>query len=184
MKTAYVTLFLLVLLSADLHAAAGGIVVDAVSSERVAGDYYINARINFNLDEDLREALDHGVELDVRIIIRVREQRRWWRDRLYREARIKYRLDYLPLSDVYIVTTVSKAEQRQFDTLENALKYMGRLDRYLLLGAAELRRGTRLRAALKGVINVTNLPPPMKPVAFLVNKWQAESGWHRWMLEQ
>ena len=184
MRVSLLSGVLLILFSAGLGAAQDEIIVEAVSSELVEGNYYVDARVNFNLDDDLREALDHGVELDVRIIIRVREQRRWLRDRIYREAKIKYKLDYLPLSDAYIVTTVRKSEQRQFDTLANALKYMGKLDRYRLLDAGETSGGPRLRAALKGVINVKDLPPPMKPVAFLVNKWQSESGWHKWVIEQ
>lgn len=179
-----ITLALIILLfSADLWAAEE-VTVERVSSEVVEGACYVDARINFNLDDDLREALDHGVELDVRIIIRVKEKRKWLRDRIYREAKIKFKLDHLPLSDVYIVTNVKESEQRQFDTLENALKYMGKVDRYLLLDTGEITGAPRLDASIKGVINVKNLPPPMKPVAFLVNKWQSESGWHKWIIRQ
>ena len=156
------------------------IVVEQVSTELSGDDYYLDARVDFNLDDDLLEALDHGVELDVRIIIRVREKRKWLWDRVYKEKKIKFKLDHLPLSDVYIITDVRKAEQRQFDTLENALKYTGKVERYLLLNTGEIPGEPRLRGLIKGVINVKDLPPPMKPVAFLFNKWRSDSGWHKW----
>ena len=46
--------------------AAEEVTVERVSSEVVDGACYVDARINFNLHDDLLEALDHGVELDGR----------------------------------------------------------------------------------------------------------------------
>ncbi len=160
------------------------IVVEQVSTELSGDDYYLDARVDFNLDDDLLEALDHGMELDVRIIVRVREKRKWLWDRVYKETKIKFKLDHLPLSDVYIITDVRKSEQRQFDTLENALKYMGKVDRHLLLNTGEITGGPKLGGLIKGVINVKDLPQPMKPVAFLINKWRSDSGWHKWIISQ
>ena len=164
--------------------AAEEVIIEHVSSEVVDGACYVDARINFNLDDDLLEALDHGMELDVRIIVRVREKRKWLWDRVYKETKIKFKLDHLPLSDVYIITDVRKSEQRQFDTLENALKYMGKVDRHLLLNTGEITGGPKLGGLIKGVINVKDLPQPMKPVAFLINKWRSDSGWHKWIIRQ
>ncbi|MDE0285185.1 MAG: DUF4390 domain-containing protein, partial [Gammaproteobacteria bacterium] len=65
---------IILLFSASLWAAEE-VTVERVSSEVVDGACYVDARINFNLHDDLLEALDHGVELDARIIIRVREKR-------------------------------------------------------------------------------------------------------------
>ena len=160
------------------------IVVEQVSTELSGDDYYLDARVDFNLDDDLLEALDHGMELDVRIIVRVRENRKWLWDRVYKETKIKFKLDHLPLSDVYIITDVRKSEQRQFDTLENALKYMGKVDRHLLLNTGEIAGGPKLGGLIKGVINVKDLPQPMKPVAFLINKWRSDSGWRKWVISQ
>ncbi len=164
--------------------AADEVTVERVSSEVVDGACYVDARINFNLHEDLLEALDHGVELDARIIIRVREQRKWLWDRLYEEDVIKFKLDHLLLSNVYIVTDVRNARRRQFDTLENALKYMGTLDRYLLFENKHIGAGTNLVGSLKTVLNVKNLPEPLKPVASLLNKWQSDSKWHKWTITE
>ena len=172
---------IILLFSASLW-AADEVTVERVSSEVVDGACYVDARINFNLHDDLLEALDHGVELDARIIIRVREKRKWLWDRLYKEDVIKFKLDHLLLSNVYIVTDVRNSRQRQFDTLENALKYMGRLDRYLLFDNKNIGAKTRLVGSLKTVLNVKNLPEPLKPVASLFNKWQSDGKWHKWTI--
>ena len=172
---------LILLFSASLW-AAGEVTVERVSSEVVDGACYVDARINFNLHEDLLEALDHGVELDARIIIRVREKRKWLWDRFYEEDVIKFKLDHLLLSNVYIVTDVRNSRRRQFDTLGNALKYMGTLDRYLLFDNKNIGAGANLVGSLKTVLNVKNLPEPLKPVASLFNKWQSDSKWHKWTI--
>ena len=181
MKTAYATLLLLTLFSAGLDAAQDEIIVDAVSSELVQGNYYVDARISFNLDDDLREALDHGVELHLHIIIKVEERRKWLWDRLYREDVIKYRLEHLPLSDVYIVSSADNA-RRQFDTLENALKYLGTIDRHLLLSNKKIDANVSLTGSLKAELNMEILPPPLKPIAFLLDKWRSDSKRRRWMI--
>ena len=162
--------------------AAEEVIVEQVSSEWADGTCYVDARIHFNLHDDLLEALDHGVDLDVRITIRVKEPRKWLWDRLYSEEVIAYKLDHLLLSKVYIVTNTGKARHRQFDTLENALKYLGTLERYPLFTNADIADGTSLVGLLKTEMNVENLPPPLKPVAALLNKWQSGSAWHAWTI--
>ena len=99
--------------------------MEHVSSELVENSYFLDARIHFFLHEDLLEALDHGVDLDIDIIIKVKEKRKWLWDRLYKEDIIKFKLDHLPLSDVYIVTRVSNSRRRQFGHIGKCAKISG-----------------------------------------------------------
>ena len=179
-----VVLFLLLCVNvcADENIADENIIVEYVSSELVENSYLLDARINFNPHDDVLEALDHGVVLDIDIIIKVKEKRKWLWDRLYKEDIIKFKLDHLPLSNVYIITNVSNSQQRQFDTLENALKYLGTLDRYFLVNNENIDDDATLVGLLKAKLNVEILPPPLKPVAFILNKWQSDSEWRRWTI--
>ena len=160
------------------------ITVEHVSSRLVENSYYLDARIEFNLHDDLLEALEHGVELGINIMIKVKETRNWLWDRVYKQDTIKFKLDHRPLSDVYIVTNVRKSEQRQFDTLEYALKYMGKIDQHFLLDNDNITDEPGLTGLLRAEMNVDNLPPPLKPIAFLSNKWQMDGKWHRWTIRQ
>lgn len=162
--------------------AAEGITVEHASSQLVEDSYYVDARVNFSLHEDLLEALEHGVDLEIRIIIRAKEKRKWLWDRIYKERTLKFKLDHRPLSDVYIVRNVRKSEQRQFDTLENALKYLGKIERYYLMNNKKLNDTSGLTGSIRAEMNVDNLPPPLKPIAFLSDKWQMGGKWHRWTI--
>ena len=162
--------------------AVENITVEYVSGELVENSYYLDARIDFKPHDDVLEALDHGVDLDIDIIIKVKEKRKWLWDRLYKEEIIKFKLDHLPLSNVYIITNVGNSQQRQFDTLENALKYLGTLDRYFLFNSENIDDDANLVGLLKARLNVENLPPPLKPVAFILNKWQSDSEWRHWTI--
>ena len=172
---------LFLLLSAGV-CAAQGITVEHASSELADNSYYLDAQVNFSLHDDLLEALDHGVDLEIRIIVRVKEKRKWLWDRVYKERTLKFKLDHRPLSDVYIVRNVRKSERRQFDTLENALKYMGKIDRYYLMNDKKITDASGLTGLIRAEMNVDNLPPPLKPIAFLSNKWQMDGKWHRWTI--
>lgn len=169
------------LLSAGVWAAEG-ITVEHASSHLDDDSYYVDAQVNFTLHEDLLEALDHGVDLEIRIIIRAKEKRKWLWDRVYKERTLKFKLDHRPLSDVYTVRNVRKSERRQFDTLENALKYMGKIDRYYLMNNKKLNDTSGLTGQIRAEMNVDNLPPPLKPIAFLSDKWQMGGKWHRWTI--
>ena len=171
---------LLALLSGAVP-AVDEIIVERVSSELVDGSYYVDARIRFNLDDDLREALEHGVELHLHIIIKVEERRKWLWDRLYKQRLIKFQLEYLPLSDVYIVSGADKT-RRQFDTLENALKYLGTLDRHPLLSSKKIDNSVSLTGSLKAELSMEILPPPLKPLAFLLDKWRSDGKRRRWLI--
>lgn len=172
---------LFLLLSAGVYAAPG-ITVEHASSQLVDDSYYLDAQVNFNLHDDLLEALDHGVDLEVRIIIKVKEKRKWLWDRIFKEKSLKFKLDHRPLSDAYIVRNVRKPERRQFDTLENALKYMGKIDRYYLMNNNKITDESGLTGMIRAEMNVDNLPPPLKPIAFLSDKWQMGGKWHRWTI--
>ena len=172
---------LFLLLSASVYAAEK-ITVEYASGRLVENNYYLDARVDFDLHDDLLEALDHGVDLDINIIIKVKEKRKWLWDRIYKEDMIKFKLSHLPLSDVYIVTNVGKSEQRQFDALENALKYLGKIDRYFLMNTNKISDKPGLAGLIKAEMNVDNLPPPLKPIAFLSNKWQMDSKWRQWTI--
>ena len=172
---------LFLLLSAAV-CAVEGITVEHASSQLVDDSYYLDARVNFSLHDDLLEALDHGVDLDIRIIVRVKEKRKWLWDRVYKEKTLKFKLDHRPLSDVYTVRNVRKSERRQFDTLENALKYMGKIDRYHLMNNNKITDESGLTGMIRAEMNVDNLPPPLKPIAFLSDKWQMGGKWHRWTI--
>ncbi len=172
---------LFLLLSANVFAAEK-INVEHVSSQLVDNGYYLDARINFELHDDVLDALDHGVDLNIDIIIKVKEKRKWFRDRLYKQDRVKFKLGHRPLSDVYIVTNIGRSEQRQFDRLENALNYLGTIDHYFILNNENLDDGQQLTGSLKAEVNVGNLPPPLKPIAFIANKWQSDSKWRRWAI--
>ena len=162
--------------------AAEEIKVEHVSSRLVENNYYLDTQINFELHDDVLEALNHGVDLNIKIIIQVKLKRKWFRDKLYKQDTVKFKLGHRPLSDVYIVTNVRKFERRQFDTLENALKYLGTIDHYFLLSNENINDEQNLTGLLKAKVNVDNLPPPLKPIAFISNKWQLDSQWRQWTI--
>ena len=156
--------------------------VERVSSRLVGNSYYLDAQINFEFHDDVLDALNNGVDLNIDIIIKVKVKRKWLWDSLYKRDIIKFKLDYKPLSNVYVVTNPGNLDRRQFDSIENALKYLGMVDNYFLLNNENLNDEQNLTGLLKAKLNVENLPPPLKPIAFISKRWKSDSQWHQWAI--
>lgn len=171
---------LLLWLCAD--AAAEGLTVERVSGRWAETGYVLDARVKFELDGDVLDALNHGVDLNIAFLVRVKAERRWLWGRLNKRDAINFKLGRRPLSNVYVVS--GRAGRRQFDDLENALKYLGTIDDHLLLDNAELNNEQHLTGLFRARLNVDNLPPPLRPVSFILNKWQLSSPWRRWTIRR
>lgn len=173
---------MLVLLLVAGRLVAGEIAVQQASSRLVENNYYLDANIAFVLQEEVLDALDHGVELNVDIIIMVKIKRRWLRDSLYKKDTIRFKLEYQPLTDVYIVTNLGKPKQRQFRSLAGALQHIGTVDGYFLLNSGNISSEPGLVGLVRAALNVKNLPPPLKTIGLLSGKWQADSDWWQWTI--
>ncbi len=161
-------------------AAAGEIKVTHVSSELMENYYYLNAQIDFDFNDDVLGALNHGVELNIDIIIEVKIKRRWLWDKLYKQDVIQFKLNYHPLSSLYVVTRLDNSERRQFNSLNDALQHLGGVNRYFLLNNDNVKAGHRLTGLLKAKLNVDDLPTALKPITFISSQWQLDSQWYQW----
>jgi len=172
-------LFFLFSLSIQVNATEE-IKVVHVSSALIENNYYLNAQVDFEFHDDVLAALNHGVDLNIDIVIKVKIKRKWVWDKIYKHDVIKFKLDHHPLSNLYVVTNLNNFDRRQFDSLEYALRYLGTVDNYFLLNNDNLIDGNMLTGLLKAKLNVENLPPALKPVAFISSKWQLDSQWYQW----
>ncbi len=80
--------------------------VRSASVELDNGVYFLNARIEYRLSSDARDALKAGVPLNIRIDVEIMRSRRFWFDNTEAELRQRYALEYHALSERYIVMNV------------------------------------------------------------------------------
>jgi Domain of unknown function (DUF4390) len=156
--------------------------VRAASVELDDGVYLLNARIEYRLSSESREALNAGVPLNIRIDVEIIHSRRFWFDNTTAELRFRYQLEYHALSERYIVLNVNSGLQESFPSLFAALNSLGRVDGLPLIDAALLEEDRNYRVRLRAVLDVERFSGPLRLLAFWRRDWSLGSDWYQWPL--
>jgi len=148
------------------------------------GWHVLDASIRFALDDELFVALEHGVQLNIDVLVEIRRQRKWLWDQVISSHRLGFVLQHHPLTGAYVVTEPIAKTRHEFPDAREALKFLGTIRNYHLLNADLLTRGEVYDGYIKARLNIDALPAPLQPVAYVSRKWRVESDWLKWSLTQ
>ena len=146
------------------------------------GVYLVDADIDFKLSAASREALENSVPLTMQLTLQVRKQRNWLWDQTVANLEQRYQLQYQSLAQQYVVTNLNSHQLHSFPTYAAAIEYMGRLRAFPLLDQTLLDADTRYEVRLRAELDISSLPAPLRPVAYVSNAWRLRSDWYRWTL--
>lgn len=179
---AYRTTPILLLLILSGSAWSQGIDFKNISSTMVGGVYLLDARIKYDFNDEVLEALEHGVSLRIDIIIRIKKKRKWLWDKKIREDVINFKLERHPLSNHYLVSNLKSRNRYQLQSLDDALTVMGTIKNYKLVEARDLDQNASYTGDIMAKLNIESLPPPLRPVAYASEHWQLKSPWQKWVI--
>lgn len=146
------------------------------------GVYLVDADIDFELSAASREALENSVPLTVQLTLQVRKQRDWLWNQTVANLQQRYRLQYQSLAQQYVVTNLNSHQLHSFPTYAAAIEYMGRLRAFPLLDQTLLDADTRYEVRLRAELDISSLPAPLRPVAYISDAWRLRSNWYNWSL--
>ena len=146
------------------------------------GVYFLDARVEYRLSSDAREALEAGVPLTIELEMLVIRHRRFWPDVETATLRQGYRLEYHALSERYIVKNLNSGEQSTFATLFSALNFLGRINTLPIIDASLLEPGNRYDGHIRVLLSKEDFPGPLQLLAFWRKGWSLESEWFRWRI--
>ncbi len=178
---AVVGLAVLAGLATTAHAARDFVIQAAYAGE-VDGVYYLNATIDYELNEVALEALAEGVALTFELRIDVRRVQRWRPDKTIAELEQLYELQYHALSERYIVSNINSGEQRTFLTLAGALQHLGDVEELPLIDRALLNPNRDYMLRIKSVLDIRSFPGPLRVLDVFFGDWRQASDWYRWRL--
>ena len=161
---------------------AAEIAIRHASTKLLDDGYALDARIEFSFDDDIRNALDHGVELNIDVFIEIRRERKWLWDPTVKKVRRAFALQNHPLSNNYIVKDLDSGDRHQFATLPDALRFMGTIGNLRVLDAGEVEPDGKYEGFIKAELNVETLPAPLQPIAYVSGYWRTESSWYEWVV--
>lgn len=172
---------LFVLLLPGVSAADGRFEVISASS-RLENEYWlVDARLELILSGEAIEALENGVTLRIQLQYEVNRSSSFWIDQTIGHRNQNIELQYLSLTQRYVVHNLTRDKQTSFATLYSALRSLGHISDFYLIKASELKADSRYRMAMRVVLDQEELPGPLQILAFWRGDFSLESEWYEWI---
>jgi len=156
-------------------------IVDA-STRLEEGVWYLDADIDYRLNDTALEALENGLELDIELVIQLTERRRLLWDPEFAELKQRYGLRYHALTERYILRNRNSGEQVSFGALQPALEALGTVRRLPVIDDALLSEEERYDVGLRAIIDIKKLGGALVVFRLFWNDWRITSDWARWRL--
>ncbi len=182
---------LIVLAGALLLAFSAGLAfADALDGVLRVGSAYVNldngviqlyARVQYPLNPAIREALQDGVTLTFDVEVKVDRERHLWFNANVVDLTLRRELAYHVVTDRFVVRDVRSGEQKSFNTLKEALGYLGQVDGWPILVEPQLDGGRYIISVRAGVRR-GKLPASLRALLFWTDDWQRVSKWYSWAL--
>lgn len=176
------TLLYSLLLLPSPGAWAQEISVEYAAGHERRGMYLIDIRLRLNLDDNMTEALQHGVSLELDVEIEIRQERKWLWNKYIDGTMLRYQLEHHPLSGNYLVIDRDDNTRMQLQTLEEALDYIGSIENLPVVEAERLQDDENYIGLVRAELNFEELPPPLQPATYVSPRWQMESQWYEWVV--
>ncbi len=167
---------LLVVWAGAVHGAG----IEPVNASLVPTDegYALSAQFKVDLGRRVEEALIRGVALYFNLEFELKRARWYWSNEHVAGRTINYRLSFSALTRQYRLGTGSL--YRSFDTLEEALRAMGRVAALPVVERAQLKPGEPYQAAVRLSLDRNQLPKPFQLDALANKDWQIDAGAFNW----
>ena len=145
------------------------------------GQWLLDGRVDLELSPAAIEALESGVMLSIQMQFELTRQRRFWTDATVAAISRDFELQYMSLSQRYLVRNVSTGEQQTYATLFSAIRNLGQIRDWPVF-ADNILDDETYYCALRAVLNQERLPGPLQMLAFWQDDFTLESDWYRWKL--
>jgi hypothetical protein len=167
-----------------VQAQETGIEIRDVRTELRDSAWYLFARIDYQLNREILDALQNGIRLTFSLQVEVNESRNWLPDSEVTALQRDYELSWQPLSRSYLVRETGSDEPSSHTTLFAALHELGTVADLPLVDAGLLERDARYEIRLRTLLDQQHLPGPLRMLAFWNDDFSLESDWHQWPLEE
>ena len=158
--------------------------VRSASTEIVDGVHTLDSRLQLVLSSEALRALESGVTLTIELQLQVIRQRSLLPDDVEAELAVRYELEYLPVSQRYIIRNLNIGDQDSFATLYSALNSLGRIQGLPVIDDAVLAPDATYRIRARVMLNMKQYPAALRILFFWRGQWQLESEWFEWLLER
>ena len=146
------------------------------------GEYLVSAEIEYKLSPKAAEALKNGVPLYWAVNIRLQRQRSFWWNETIVEKKLRFRIQYQALLNIYKIHNEDTGHSDNFSTLAAALDALSTIRYIPLLNRSDLLHEESYVAGIRVIFDRELLPLPLRPLSYINPQWYLSSTWYLWNL--
>lgn len=159
-------------------ARAQSIVVESAALVPHEAGFALNAEFEVYLTPALKDALNRGVTLPFVVDFEVVRPRRFWFGEGVVASEHPVTLTYTPLTRQFRIS--DEASFHHADTLDDALRQLGRVRDAVVATRGDLHKGVEYEAATRMRLDPNRLPAAAQASALTTRDWVIKSDWYRW----
>ncbi len=164
-------------------AHASGITFKAVSLGVGEGMVLLDIAEEYELSENMLEALEHGVPLTFVTRVNMQRQGSWIWNKDLVQLEIQKVLRYHPLSSQYRVDSLYTDTGQTYATRDAALRALGEIRDLPLIEESLLEQGKFYLVDVQTQHDIGALPLPLRPLAYVSPGWHLSSKVWEWQLK-
>lgn len=181
MNSKYPVFIVLILFSTIIYSDDfRGFKIESAQGEFIENVFMVNANIKYQLNNEVKEALDHGIPLQIDIELKLYEKRKWLWNTQVVSKKYSLRLEQKPLSNNYLVTDLQTYNQNQYQNFPAALDDIETVKQLPLIHRDKLEAGKSYIGQIRTKLNLDELPAPLRPKAYFSPQWRLFSQAYQW----
>ena len=159
-----------------------GFTVLTAESQLVDGVVRLDVLFGLTFSDDLVEALQNGVSLNLLIDIEILKERNYVWSKQVAKIEQRYQISYQPLTNLYVLNNLNSDLVFQFPTLESLLAVITVLHDFPLLDYSLLEADASYRGDIRISVDRESFPVPLRLMSYVSGDWHLASDWYSWPL--
>ena len=139
-------------------------------------------QVGFLIENCFTEKMDEAIRIGVKTVftfyIRLYQKRKLWRDRKIASVQFRHSIQYDPIREEYLVTTEENHSSRTTSNLEEAKRWIARVEGLEIRPTSQLEPGVPTELRIKAELDPVKLPFHLEYLFFFVSLWDFETKWH------
>jgi hypothetical protein len=145
--------------------------------------YELDARLDLQVPEDARKAIEAGLALALTYEIELTRVRRYLPDPGVAFLEQRYELSYHALSQRYLVRNLNTGEQQDFGTFAAAIDRLSELNGLPIFDKSLIEPDVNYEGRIRAVVDMSTAPAGFGWLLFWSDDWSATSEWYAWKLQ-
>ncbi len=173
-----VSLFLIISLF-PVHVQAGKASLEKIRVDNTQDHLLINFRVVDCFTEDMKKAIDNGIDTTFTFFIKLYEVKNLWWDKKIADLKVSHHITYDSLKKIYLVRTSQDNDKAVIvEDFGKAKIFMSKIVDLQVAELGEFNEGRRYKISMMAELDKIRLPFYLHYVLFFLSLWDFETDWY------